>query len=253
MDLIFSLLVASFFGFLSLASFFLFQIPFLKNNAKYFIALSAGALLGDAFFHIIPHTLEEAIEENLSLIPLFVSFVLAVVVSFTVESFLRWRECCNVEEEGHIHSKKTLAFMNLFGDSWCNFIDGITIVVAFMASPAIGFATSVAIFLHELPQEIGDFATLIHSGFSKKRALILNFLISLCSVVGVFFGWLIIKQNHELEVLVLMYSAGSLTYLSMSNLIPEVHNFHKKGFNWLSYLLFLLGIILLFLLSFLEV
>lgn len=243
-----ALLFSLVFALLSVFGVVLLKISWLKKNIKYLLALSAGALIADAVLHLIPH----ATEHGGLTTSLGITFLLAITLSFVVESVLKWKDCCKNPKAESKEGKKTLGLMNLFGDSWCNFNDGVTLAIAFIASPAAGFATGFAILLHEIPQEIADFGTLIHSGFKKKKAVLANLAISLISVLGVIFGWLVVDKFPELEEYILMFAAGSITYLSLSTLIPEVHTFHRKGFNYGTFGMFLLGMVLIGAIAFIE-
>lgn len=144
----------------------------------YMISFAAGGLLGDAFLHLLP---ESAAHEGFGVeISFFV--LVGIAVFFVLEKVVRWRHCHHVTCDDHPHH---LAWMNLVGDGVHNFIDGLIIGAAYMVSFPVGVATTVAVVMHEIPQEIGDFGVLLHSGLSKKRALFLNFLIALTAVLGV--------------------------------------------------------------------
>ncbi len=309
LPLIYSLGFAIIFALVSFLGILLFRFNWLKNNVKYLVSLAAGAMLADAFVHILP----EAIEKNGGFgLELSLTFLLSILVGFLMESYLRWQECCDLELQNLTDSEntpksisihnlaksnnsenktltlgvpnlkektentflkstnqnskpnlansevlkngklKTLGFMNLFGDSWCNFNDGITLSVAFLASPLAGMATGLAILLHEIPQEIADFGVLIHSGFDQKQAKIANFLISLISILGVLFGYFVVSNFPFLQSYFLTFGAGSVSYLALASLIPEVHKNHQKGFDWKSFTSLLLGIILITLIKLVE-
>lgn len=238
------------FALISFLGILLFRFKLFQNNLKYLISLAAGAMLADSFVHILP----EAIESNGSFsFGLSLTFLVSILFSFLIESYFRWRECCALEKKtSSVNQIQVLGFMNLFGDAWCNFNDGITLVVAFLASPTTGLATGLAILLHEIPQEIADFGVLIHSGFSSQKAMLFNFIISLISILGVFFGYFVIANFPFLQSYFLTFGAGSITYLALSGLIPEVHKNHQKGFSWKSFLALIIGIILITLVKFIE-
>ena len=245
--LILALLFALLFALFSFLGVFLFRFNWLKSKTKYLISLAAGAMLADAFVHILP----EVVENGGFGLEISLTFLSSILVSFLVESYFRWRECCEIKQsedqsvDKNSQKIKALGFMNLFGDSWCNFNDGITLSVAFLAAPATGFATGLAILLHEIPQEIADFGVLVHSGFNYKKAMLANFIISLIGILGVIFGYFVVVNLPFLQSYFLAFGAGSITYLALSGLIPEVHNNHKKGFSWQSLLMLLIGIILI--------
>lgn len=145
------------------------------------VALSAGTLLGGAMLHLLP----EAVEELDGQTP-FVIATFAFIGFFIVEKLLRWRHC---HDEEHTE-KHTIGIMNLLGDFFHNFLDGVVIAGAFMTSPGLGIATTTAVALHEIPQEIGDFGVLLHSGFKRTKALLLNFFVALSVIFGGVIGYL---------------------------------------------------------------
>src|SRR3989344_3393481 len=126
----------------------------------YLVSLSAGTLLGDAFLHLLPEISEEGFAVSSSLLVLG-----GIGLFFVLEKIIHWRHCHgNVTEEKHIHP---FAYVNLVGDAFHNFIDGIIIASSYFVSVPVGVATTIAVATHEIPQEIGDFGVLIHGGFSK--------------------------------------------------------------------------------------
>src|SRR3989339_1791756 len=144
----------------------------------YLISFSAGALIGDAFIHLIP----EAVEEGKGFsIAISCYVILGIIISFIIEKFIHFRHCHMPITKEHEHP---FAWMNLFGDAIHNLIDGLIIGAAYLVSIPVGIATTIAVILHEIPQEIGDFGVLVHGGFSPKKAIFLNFLTALGAIVG---------------------------------------------------------------------
>jgi len=139
----------------------------LKKIVLVLVSLSAGALMGGAFLHLIPESIEVASGSNI-----FIIVLIGFIIFFIIEKILHWRHCHDGKCDVH-----TFHYMNLIGDSIHNFIDGLIIAAGFMVSIPLGFTTTIAIVAHEIPQEIGDFGVLIYGGFEKKKALILNFLV----------------------------------------------------------------------------
>jgi zinc and cadmium transporter len=154
---------------------FSFKKKLLEKLLSFLVAFAAGGLLGDAFVHLLPYSLIEitspVVWSGLILIGLLAFFVL--------EKFLKWRHCHNLECSEH---QKEVGTMNLVADAFHNFIDGVVISASFLTSLSLGWTTTLAVALHELPQEIGDFAVLIHTGFSRPRALFFNFLSALTAL-----------------------------------------------------------------------
>lgn len=182
----------------------------------YFVGFSAGALLGDAFIHLIPEIVEKSgFGLNISLFVL-----LGIVASFSIEKIIHWRHCHIPTSRKHPHP---IAYMNLFGDVVHNFIDGLIIAASYIVSVPVGMATTFAVVFHEIPQEIGDFGVLLHGGFTKKKALIFNFISALTSVAGALVA---ISLNFYLQnsiILLVAFAAGSFIYIAGTDLIPELH------------------------------
>lgn len=177
----------------------------------YLLALAAGTLMADAFFHLLPES-AESLGLKTSLEVAFLAFMLF----FVIEKIFQWRHCH--KENCHIHS---FGYMNLLGDSIHNFIDGLIIAASFATDWKLGVASAIGIALHELPQEFGDFGVLIHAGFNRFKAVLLNFAVALVSLLGVVVGsfWLNDQLvNHYL----LAVAAGGFLYIATSDLLPEI-------------------------------
>src|SRR3989344_5023145 len=147
----------------------------LKGILSYLISFSAGALLGDAFLHIIPEATEQGGIFNTS------SYLLVgIIIFFLLERFFRWHHSHTSHEES-IHTE---VYLTIFGDVLHNFIDGVAIAASFLVSFELGLATTLAVILHEIPQEVGQFGILVHGGWSPRKALLYNFLSALRAVAG---------------------------------------------------------------------
>lgn len=201
----------------------------------FLIGLSAGTLMGGAFLHLLP----EATEANTSL-DVFILVLVGFITFFIIEKVLHWRHCHKGECEVH-----TFTYMNLIGDSIHNFIDGLIIAASFITSVPLGITTTIAISSHEIPQEIGDFGVLIYGGFSKKKALVLNFIIALTAVLGGLTGFIISSLIENMVLYILPFAAGGFIYIAATDLIPEI----KKELNMKKYmatlLVFILGILIM--------
>lgn len=194
-------------------------VPFL-------VAVSAGALLGDAFLHLLP----EASAEHGGFGGTVAWCALGgVLFFFLVESVIHWHHHGeDVEEHEHGHGRvSSLAWMNLLGDGLHNFVDGILIGGTWMVSPAAGMATTVAVALHEIPQEFGDFGVLLHAGLSVRRALWLNAASASVAVLG---ALLILVTGSDLGVEPYLgpVAAGGFLYVACADLVPELHK-HVRG------------------------
>jgi zinc and cadmium transporter len=199
------------------------------------IALASGSLIGGAFFHLIPESMSLGIK-NVSLL-----FVLGLLIFFILEKFLHWRHCHEKNCEEHVFT-----YTVLFGDGLHNFIDGIVIAASFLVNISVGIATTLAIILHEIPQEIGDFAVLRYGGFSKKKALFYNFLIALTAVIGALVGYFLRSSINE--TIFLPIAAGGFLYIAATDLIPELHKKSQLGESLLQLLFILIGLGLILLL-----
>jgi len=142
--------------------------------------------------------------------------------------------------------------MNLVGDSVHNFIDGLIIGASYLTSMPIGIATTMAVMLHEIPQEISDFGVLIYGGFSKKKALFLNFVVALTAVIGVITSLLIGSYFVNITNFLLPFTIGSFIYIAGSDLIPELHKETKVRKSVIQLMMLILGIGIMYLFLFLE-
>lgn len=211
-----------------------------KTLAKfsfYLVAFSTGALIGGAFLHLLPEAAETA--EGLN--P-YIFLIMGITLFFILERFLKWHHC-HEEGECEVH---TFTYMSIVGDSFHNFIDGLVIVSAFAVSTELGVATTIAVAVHEIPQELGDFGVLIHGGFSRLKALFWNFASSVTAVLGAVTGYLLISANDTLASFLLPFAAGGFIYIAMSDLVPELHKEPKMSKSVINFSLFLLGIILMY-------
>ena len=217
----------------------------LKKVLIYFISLSAGTLLGDAFIHLLP----EIVEENGFTLSVSLYLILGIVGSFMIEKVIHWRHCHHPTTEDHPHP---FAWMNLFGDAVHNFLDGLVIAGAYMVSIPVGVATTFAVLLHEIPQEIGDFGVLIHGGFSKKKALFLNFLVSLTAILGAILSLILGQYIESFHVFIVPFAAGGFIYIAAADLIPELHKEVKISKSILQLLWFIIGVAMMVMLITLE-
>ena len=220
----------------------------LKKGLFLLVSLAVGALFGDAFIHLIPHALEEM--PGAGRVPFFV--LLGIVIFFSLEKFLRWHHHHDLAEPlGGDHEVKPVGPLILIGDGLHNVLDGIIIGASFLISPEAGIATTIAIALHEIPQEIGDFGILLHSGYSKARALLFN----LVSALFAFLGLGIVFVASDVEGLVPAMSAmaaGGFIYIAGSDLVPELQKNSNAGQSFQQLLAMLAGMSLMFALLIFE-
>lgn len=220
------------------AVFFIFFEKSKLNKITFFlVSLSAGTLMGGAFLHLLPEA-----SESLPSQKMFLIFLGAFIFFFFVEKLLHWRHC----HEGGC-KEHSFGYMNLVGDSIHNFIDGLIIASTVMANPALGIVSTIAIALHEIPQEVGDFGVLIHSGFSNKKALISNYLIALTVVLGGVVGYFALSHLQNIIPYLLPFAAGGFVYIAATDLIPEIRKEEGVKKSILSLLIFIIGIFIMFL------
>jgi len=189
----------------------------LKRYVFVLVSLAVGALLGDAFIHLIPEAFENA--DNMTLVS--IAIIAGALIFFVLEKILHWHHHALGEvdhETVHLTGK-----MILISDGAHNFIDGLIIGVSYLVSVEVGMATTLAIILHEIPQEMGDFGVLIHSGYTTAKALWFNFLSALLAVVGTIFALVAGGASEAITTWPLPLAAGGFIYVAMSDLIPEMH------------------------------
>ena len=211
----------------------------LKKIVLVLVSLSAGALMGGAFLHLIPESIEVASGSNI-----FIIVLIGFIIFFIIEKILHWRHCHDGKCDVH-----TFHYMNLVGDSIHNFIDGLIIAAGFMVSIPLGFTTTIAIVAHEIPQEIGDFGVLIYGGFEKKKALILNFLVAFTIVIGGFVGYLLSNIIENYVYILLSFAAGGFIYIAATDLIPEIKKEVDIRKSTFTMLIFILGIVFMWIIK----
>ena len=205
------------------------------------ISFSAGAMFGDAFLHLLPETVEaHGFELNIS-----ISILTGIVIFFLIEKVIHWRHCHMPITDNHVHH---FALMNLVGDGVHNFIDGLIIGASYLISIPVGIATTIAVMLHEIPQEIADFGVLIHGGFSKAKALLINFLTALVSLLGAITALILNNYIEGMNMYFIPFAAGGFIYIAGADLIPELHKEVKIRRSLLQLCAFVCGIGIMFLL-----
>ncbi|PIR45197.1 MAG: ZIP family metal transporter [Candidatus Vogelbacteria bacterium CG10_big_fil_rev_8_21_14_0_10_51_16] len=218
---------------------------------SYLVGLAAGALLGDVFVHIIPEIFDTKAEPTA-----VASLILTgVLVFFVLERFLRHKH-----SHVHAHEKEgcsktgiqTVGHMNLISDGAHNLIDGIAIGASYLVSIPVGIATTLAVILHEIPQEIGDFGLLLHAGFSKKKALLFNLLSATLAIVGAMIALAFSAYAEDIERVVLPITAGSFLYIALADLLPILQETTEKKRAVLELLFVFLGIGLMFAIRLVE-
>ena len=189
------------------------------------VSFATGALLGAALLALLPHAIEGAGPGNTHKVGL--GLLIGILLFFVLEKFVLWRHCHEEPCEAHApqdhHRRRAAATMILWGDGFHNMLDGVLIAAAFLTDPHLGIVTAIAVFAHEIPQEVGDLAILIHGGMSRAQALIANVAVSLTSVVGAVIAYFALGQAIELLPYALAVAAASFLYVAVADLIPGLH------------------------------
>lgn len=214
----------------------------LKKILLLLVSFAAGALLGNVFIHLLP----ELIHEGGFNLYTSIYILFGIILFFVLEKILHWRHCHLSATKEHTHP---LAHMNLVGDAVHNFIDGMLIAGSYMLSIPVGIATTIAVILHEIPQEMGDFGVLLHSGMKIKKALFYNFISALFAVIGAI---VILLLNVEVGIItgaIIPITIGGFLYIANSDLIPELHKDTKIGNSLGQLISLILGVGIMFILT----
>ena len=193
------------------------------HRVNVLISYAIGALLGAAFLEILPHALERGDPHRMAATVLF-----GILAFFLLEKLVLWRHCHHDHCEAHdaqapAHDHGRSGLLILVGDTFHNFVDGILIAAAFLESTELGIVTALAIIAHEIPQEVGDYLILLHSGYSRARALAFNLLSSLATLVGALLAYFALSRLTEWIPTLLGLGAASMIYIAVADLIPGLH------------------------------
>lgn len=210
----------------------------LKSILIYIVSFSAGALFGDAFIHLLP----EAVEKVGFGLDISLYIISGIATLFIVEKVIHWRHCHLPITKNHVHP---FAVTNLVGDGVHNFIDGLIIGASYLASIPVGIATTLAVILHEIPQEMGDFGVLTHGGFSRRKALFFNFITALTAVLGAIVSLVISSYIENIVTFLVPFAAGVFIYIAGSDLIPELHKEVKAIKSLFVFAMFILGVLIM--------
>jgi zinc and cadmium transporter len=209
-----SVVVASAFAFNARAS----HVPVL-------ISYAVGALLGAVFIELLPHAFRVARSPE----AMAGTILGGILLFFVLEKLVLWRHCHVEQCEAHdpapavTHDHGRSGMMIVIGDTFHNFVDGILVAAAFLANTELGIVTALAIIAHEIPQEVGDFLILLHSGYSRRYALMLNLLSGTAMVLGGLLGYVALKEMQQAIPVLLGLAAASMLYVSVADLIPGLH------------------------------
>ncbi|MFZ3018551.1 MAG: ZIP family metal transporter [Gallionella sp.] len=224
MSVLLWIIAASIFGgVLSVLGAALFALNASMKWINALVSYAIGALLGAVFLNILP----EAVELSGDMAKVSGTVLIGILVFFTLEKVLLWRHChhthCEAHEPDAAHVHGRSGTMIMVGDSFHNFVDGIIIAAAFLTDVNLGIVTALAIIAHEIPQEVGDFLILLHSGYSKVQALRVNLLSSLATLVGGVLAYFALQSVQEIVPTLLSLAAASMLYVAVADLIPGLH------------------------------
>ena len=222
----------------------------LKRIIFVLVSFSVGALFGDAFVHLLPEAFKSGM--NSSSISAFI--LLGIIIFFVLEKFIHWKhshgeteEVCEIHKN-HKEEKeiKPAGYIILLSDTAHNFLDGIIIAASYMVSVEVGITTTIAVVLHEIPQEIGRFGLLIHYGFSRSKALLFNFFSALSAVIGAVISLSLSGRISGLTPFIISIAAGGFIYIAGSDLVPEIHKTSDPKKSSIQFISILGGIALMF-------
>jgi len=215
------ILAASFAGGTLSAALAAFALAVRATWLPMFVSYAIGALLGAAFLEVIPHAFEKGAPREAGL-----AILAGIFGFFVLEKLLIWRHChtenCEAHDP-HLHDHGRSGALIIVGDTVHNFVDGVLIAAAFLQSNELGTIAALAIIAHEIPQEVGDFLILLHSGYSRARALALNILSSCATLVGGVGGYYALPLFQTWEAALLGIVAASMIYVAVADLIPGLH------------------------------
>jgi zinc and cadmium transporter len=200
-------------------------LPAARRNAllPHLVSFATGALLGAALLALLPHALESGAGAH----GIGIALVAGIIAFFVLEKLVLWRHChvdhCEAHGPEEHHRDRASATLILLGDAFHNLLDGVLIAAAFLTDPHLGIVTTVAVFAHEIPQEVGDLAILLNGGMSRRRALLLNVAVSLTSIAGAVIAFFLLAQALELLPYALAIAAASFLYVAVADLIPGLH------------------------------
>jgi zinc and cadmium transporter len=229
-----SVLIVSLISFVGVVALVL-KKELLRKSVFLLVGLAVGALLGDVFVHIIPETYAELGD------PTLISFLIigGILIFFVLEKILHWHHHTSEHAEEHAHP---VGRMILVGDGVHNLIDGLIIAASYMVSIEVGIATTIAVILHEIPQEIGNFGVLIHAGYTTAKALWYNFLSALTAVAGAVIALILGSVTQDFALWLLPVTAGGFIYIALSDLIPELHKDRRVGQGVLQVIAIVIGV-----------
>ena len=214
----------------------------LRKILTFLVSFAVGGLFGDAFIHLIPDSFEK-LGNNMATSLLLLT---GIFIFFILEKFIHWRHCHVPTSESHPHP---LVALNFIGDAAHNLIDGMVIGASYFISIPLGLTTTLAIVLHEIPHEIGNFGIFIHAGLSPKKAITLNFFTALFSFLGAIITLVAASHAQIFALALLPITAGGFIYVAGSDLVPELHHEVEASTSIYQFISIMAGILMLALLA----
>lgn len=206
-------------GVLSVVAAAAFALRARESDVPMLVSFAIGTLLAAALLEILPHALESAARPEL----VTATLLGGILAFFVLEKLLLWRHAHGADPSGHAHAEGRVALMVIVGDSFHNLVDGVIIAGAFLADFELGVVTALAIIAHEVPQEVGDFLVLLHSGYSRRQAFFFNLLASGAMLVGGVAAYFALQGLREWIAPLLGIAAASMLYVAIADLIPGLH------------------------------
>lgn len=212
-----------------------------NHTLLFLLSVSVGVLLATVFMDFLPEIMEHGYDMMIA-----IYILLGFLIMFVLEKFIHWHhnKDCENGDCGHSHAYH-LAPINLFGDGIHNFIDGLVIAGAYAINVTLGVTATISIIFHEIPQELSDFGVLLYSGFSKKKAILYNFLSALTAFIGLALGLVLIGRIHGFTEFVLPFAAGNFLYIAASNLLPQLHRHCRFRETLLHIFAIVLGVVII--------
>jgi zinc and cadmium transporter len=216
---------------------------FTRRISTYLVSFATGAILAAALLDMIPEGLEMFSDIDLA----FILILSGIVLFFVLEKLLLWHHHHHHHDDarhGHHHDEPK-GYLIAVGDSLHNFVDGIILAASFLIDISLGVVTTIAILVHEIPQEMGDFGAMLHLGFSRARTIIVNVIAALASLVGAVLTFFLAQLAEGIAAPVLFVAAGTLIYIAASDLIPELHKERSAAKSALQLIALLVGVLLI--------
>ena len=222
-------------------------LPAARRNAllPHLVSFATGALLGAALLALLPHALDSGAGAH----GIGIALAAGIIAFFVLEKAVLWRHChvdaCEAHGPQDHHRDRASATLILWGDAFHNILDGVLIAAAFLTDAHLGVVTTVAVFAHEIPQEVGDLAILLNGGMSRRRALLLNVAVSFTSIAGAIVAWYLLAKALQWLPYALAIAAASFLYVAVADLIPGLHRRVDAKTSVQQVLLITLGIVVI--------